>query len=492
MPVNSDNHAPKSSITKATVTAAARRAFLGEEGDIPDPACPGLMLRMRAKKVTWSYRGKIGKKQKRWNLGDERVSPDAARDRCWQVKNCLRNRIDPSKMVTSWITGISIAHQQKTCDEKSIPWAKARGLFLDDAFHTKSLDTYNDYKKKLKNEPELNRFEGMSVSMITATDIETVLAAVSKRTESGAEGLQRTLSSMWTFLAKPVNREKTNVVPRVIREARAPDRKRERVEDPDYKPKEDVKPPDRIQIGRVMAIAKLGVFSPQQSNAVLLLCGTAQRRRMVVGVRANNLQCFEDEVCWEIPPYFRKTAKKKRSQSKHLVPVVGFAAKAAHALLSAAADGEAAWLIPAIRVRKHGVPPKTPYMTPRTLSRVFETMPGVDLSGHELRYALATYGPQDLGWHKDDAPMILDHLEGFDPGDVTAQFYNMDPAILKKRTMMKQWVEWLEKQEAAAIAADPMLTDRAAIAKLVAQKRRERQKRKAMAKDGKLPWADVA
>ena len=49
----------------------------------------------------------------------------------------------------------------------------------------------------------------------------------------------------------------------------------------------------------------------------------------------------------------------------------------------------------------------------------------------------------DLGWHPNDAAVILDHLEGFDPGDVTAQFYNMDPAILKKRTMMKQWIGWL-------------------------------------------------
>jgi hypothetical protein len=54
----------------------------------------------------------------------------------------------------------------------------------------------------------------------------------------------------------------------------------------------------------------------------------------------------------------------------------------------------------------------------------------------------------------------------------------MDPAILKKRTMMKQWIGWLEEQEAKAIAADPMLLDRKAMAKLVAAKRRERTKSK--------------
>lgn len=179
-----------------------------------------------------------------------------------------------------------------------------------------------------------------------------------------------------------------------------------------------------------------------------------------------------------VPPYFRKPANKKRSQRRHLVPLVGFAAKAAQALRNASADGAGAWMMPAVRLKKTGVAPKTPYMNTRSLNRVFEFMPGVDLSGHDLRYAAATYGPPDLGWHPNDAAVILDHLEGFDPGDVTAQFYNMDPAILKKRTMMKQWIGWLEEQEAKAIAADPMLLDRKAMAKLVAAKRRERKKSK--------------
>jgi hypothetical protein len=63
----------------------------------------------------------------------------------------------------------------------------------------------------------------------------------------------------------------------------------------------------------------------------------------------------------------------------------------------------------------------------------------------------------------------------------------MDPAMVKKRRMMTQWVEWLEKQEAAAIEADPMLEDRNAIAKLVAAKRRERNRLSALrrSKDGR-------
>lgn len=486
--------APENSITKTTVKAAGRRAFAGEKGDIPDAACPGLMLRMRGGKVNWSYRGRIGRRQKRWSLGGADVDPETARRRCWAVKAALQSGKDPSQLVTEWLTGISIARQQRSTDEASIPWEKALDLFIDYCWEKKALDTYNDYKKKLRNEPELKRFNGVSVSMITASEVEKVLADVAKRTESGAEGLQRVLSSMWTHLAKPGNREKTGVAPRAIREARAPERDRERIEDPNYH-KEDAPPPDRIQIGRAVAIAKLGVFSPQMSNGVLVLCGSIQRRRMVVGLRARDLEFFEDDICWGIPPYFRKPAKKKRSQRKHLVPLVGFAAKAARALYNAAADGAEAWLLPATKVRKKGVALKKAYMDPRSLNRVFESMPGVDISGHDLRYAAATYGPQDLGWHPSDAAMILDHLEGFDPGDITAGFYNMDPAMAKKRAMMQQWIGWLEEQEAKAIAADPMLLDRAAIAELVYKKRYTKKKWKEAlnrSKSGKLPWADVA
>jgi hypothetical protein len=45
-------HAAETSITKATVKAASRRAFAGEKGDIPDAASPGRMLRMRGGKVS--------------------------------------------------------------------------------------------------------------------------------------------------------------------------------------------------------------------------------------------------------------------------------------------------------------------------------------------------------------------------------------------------------------------------------------------------------
>jgi hypothetical protein len=83
------------------------------------------------------------------------------------------------------------------------------------------------------------------------------------------------------------------------------------------------------------------------------------------------------------------------------------------------------------------------------------------------RHLVATYGCQDLGWMRSDPKLILDHLEGFDSGDVTAQHYNADPELRKKREMMSAWVAWLEEQERQAVAADPSLLDYEAIAEQV-------------------------
>lgn len=52
-------------------------------------------------------------------------------------------------------------------------------------------------------------------------------------------------------------------------------------------------------------------------------------------------------------------------------------------------------------------------------------------------------------------------------GDVTAQHYNTHPELVKKRAMMRAWIGWLEKQEAAAVAADPVLLDREAMAEQI-------------------------
>jgi len=74
---------------------------------------------------------------------------------------------------------------------------------------------------------------------------------------------------------------------------------------------------------------------------------------------------------------------------------------------------------------------------------------------------------RDLGFHKSEAKIILDHMEGTEPDDVTGKFYSSDPAIRRKREMITLWAGWLDEWCAKAIAADPVLSDREALVEAI-------------------------
>lgn len=476
---------PKPSITAKTVEAAVKRAAKGSTEEILDAACRGLALRLRGGAVTWTIRPLWDGTRKRFILGDHTLPPDTARERALIVKRWCREGIDPTPQVVQWNTGVPI-YKQEARGPKSISWEAARKLFLDFIFEKRAEATYDDYKNILENTPELARFEGKAVARVTDTAIAAVYADVAKRSEAHAEHVQRVVASMWSHLSEPANREKTGVSPGAIAHVKAPERNRQKLSDIDQ---EEKGPPDRLEIGRYMAIARLGVYGERMSAALLLLAGTAQRRRPVAGSNRDHFQSFDDEELWAMRPYFRKPAKKKRSRGRHLVPVVGFAAQAARRLDILA--GDQPWLMPVARARRKGQQPKRPHIDPRAINDAMESMPGVAFSTHGFRAALATYGPEDIGWLAADAKLILDHLEGYDPGDVTAQHYNTNPELVKKRAMMRAWVSWLEAQESKAVAADPILLDREAIGEQVYRIRYGDDAWKRACKRKKKPWKRI-
>jgi hypothetical protein len=105
------------------------------------------------------------------------------------------------------------------------------------------------------------------------------------------------------------------------------------------------------------------------------------------------------------------------------------------------------------------------------LNNYLGVLPGVDFSPHCVRYAFSTYGERDLGFHKSEAKIILDHMEGTEPDDVTGKFYSSDPAIRRKREMITLWTGWLDEWCAKAIAADPVLSDREALVEAIYRER---------------------
>jgi integrase len=492
---------PATTITKATLQAALRDAMAGADYVRRDPACPGLELRVRYHKVSWTIRCRMNKggKQRRFDLGDGNVLPEEARRRGQKVKDLARQGLDPTGAIVEMKTGVSVKHQREEAERRgqpSIEWAEARTWFLEEFVRAKrSIDTYDSYRKELQT-PELAAFDGRMVADITKEDVAEVLKLIAARgAESLAEHVQRALSSMWTQLADPAESRRTGVRPYAIKGAKAPERTTSNpyAEDaPDYETLDA--PPTELQIGRAIAIAKSGALGLRNSAAILILAGSVQRRRTVAGGNRRDFRTFGDEMCWAIPPFFRKTAKKKRSRGKHVVPLVGWAATAAQIVERLAGDGE--WHFPAGKTTRKGKPGRTPHINARWISAQMEVMPDIGFSAHKWRAAFATHGPALLGWSQDDAKIILDHLEGHDGGDVTAQHYNSDPQMQKKRKMMTEWIAFLDRCEGAAVTADPVLRDPQAIAEAVYRRRwgeecYQRTLKRAAHKDGKLPWSGV-
>jgi hypothetical protein len=91
---------------------------------------------------------------------------------------------------------------------------------------------------------------------------------------------------------------------------------------------EDRDTPAEIEIGRALAIARLGCLPERIGLGLQLLIGTVQRRRAVTGANRWRFRTYReanDEVAWYVPPFFRKSGTKRGKRS-HLVPCLGFAA----------------------------------------------------------------------------------------------------------------------------------------------------------------------
>src|SRR5580692_9928453 len=124
----------KNSITSATVKSAVARAARGEAYEQTDPRCSGLQMRVRGGEVTFTVRTRLFGRQKRWIIGNAETKPDVARERAGEVKAWCRRNQDPEKLVTQYMTGISIAYQVRVAGERPPPswgWQKAVDKFME-------------------------------------------------------------------------------------------------------------------------------------------------------------------------------------------------------------------------------------------------------------------------------------------------------------------------------------------------------------------------
>jgi integrase len=208
------------------------------------------------------------------------------------------------------------------------------------------------------------------------------------------------------------------------------------------------------------------------------MIGTVQRRRAVTGANRWRFKEYEEvkgESGWFVPPYFRKSGTKRGNRS-HLVPVVGFAAKAQARLCKLSDfEGSEGWLFPA------GLATRADrgHAEAGLFNDWLAAIPGVQFSPHGVRYAFATHGEGELGFSQGESKLILDHLEGIEPKDVTGQFYSSDLQIKRKRAMMKAWTEWCEEWTAKAIADDSALLNADLMGRTIRAERYKHKKKKA-------------
>jgi integrase len=490
-------------ITQKTLAKAFRDHAAGQSYDVADGRVAGLELRVRPRSVRWSMRTALHGKRTRYDLGPavagdadvDGLSVDGARSRASRVAEMARNGHNPAVFLAALASGVSMETQIRIETERPKPswsWETAKKNFLSEVKRANREDTHRDYKGKLQS-AELSRFDGRLVNTITRNEMAAAIAEVHARgKEAMAEGMVRVVRRFWNWLAESVRQDQMSVDDGVMLKLEAPPRTRieigEKAFDPD---EEDGYTPTEIEIGRALAVARLGCLPERIGLGLSLMIGSVQRRRAVTGASRWRFKSYEDvegEVAWYVPPYFRKSGTKRGKRS-HLVPVVGFAATAQERLDKLSDfEGSEGWLFPA------GVATRADrgHAESGLFNDWLAAIPGVEFSPHGARYAFATYGERDLGFAQGEGKLILDHLEGVEPTDVTGSFYSSDPQIGRKRAMMKSWTEWCDHWVAKAVADDRALLDGDLMGREVRTKRYIHKKKKPQRDAREHPFPTLA
>jgi integrase len=450
-------------ITDATMKMAVRDARDDLEWEHRDPECKGLMLRVRGRLVSWTFRGRIGGKQRRWALGDHTVAPPDARQRAWAVRGRVQQGLDPDPLVTALVTGIAEQFQLDLRIENrpSWEWSDAISRFLIDIVQDTRDATRIDYRGTLENTPELKPFAGRMVCDILREEIMEVVEQVRKRgVKTHHKKVLVVCRRFFNWLGNDARRRYTSVPANFLLGAKAGTAMRDvpgrRVMNKGI--------PETRPIGRALAIARSGVLGFLPSAGIQIVMGTVSRRRAVVGMRTEDLRPYRNTPPmidnWYQPPAFRKTADKIQSTAAHQIPLVGWASEIVHRVQNNLGEEQykEGWLFPVnYRAGKHT---KAEHMNVGVLNHNLDAMPGVygNLAPHRLRVAFGSYGKKYGGFADGEAKLILDHSEGVGD-DVTRGHYDLDPRMERKIEMMEWWTNWLDELCAEAIAADPMLLD---------------------------------
>jgi integrase len=461
---------PSIDITATTLKKAKSDAKAGSARyEITDARQAGLCIRVGATGARWQIRWKRLGKNARLDIGDvDDWTIVEAREVGSKAKSFLRTTGIPDE---NWLHNRRVEYRkiERTAPEPRaaapirLLWdfATARDRYLDEVKRTKRHATWKDYKNML-SVAELIPFEKRLVCDITRVDLASAVAKIHHRgVERQAEHVASVLRPMWKFLGQDDQVRRSGVTPGIMASLRAPERSLVEDTGEDTKAgKRSKYVPPLVECGRILAIARSGVFEERIGIALQLLVFSAQRRLTVVSARVSHFEEVDGGAIWSIPPAFRKggTSKKGR-EHVHAIPLPKVIWTKVKRAIALAKEEASPWLFPGFRPKRQG--DEVTHMNESVVTRAFLLMPGVVASPHDIRRSFGTLGESVLGLKRSDTKTILDHNEGEASGDVTRAHYSLHDNRHFKFPIMETWAREMEAQVPLAIAADERLLDAA-------------------------------
>lgn len=461
--------------------------------DIADDGCLGLILRLKPRGASWTFRMEKGGVSRRLKLGTPAaLTLIQARAIATAARRDIENKIavfDGEEWLHKEFAALGLVAPpppkgkpskppelvaEITADWKDAPfwtWEQAREAYLAEVRRTRRHDTWVDYRTVLNMKELAPLAESWRVCRITRGDLAVIVGEVHESgRERQAEHLASVLRPMWNWLADEFIKSRSGVQA-TMAGLKAPERSAG-----GPKRRANGKIPGgyiatAAETGYVVAVSRAGALERSLGIAMQLLVATGQRRRPISSALVEDFVPWEETPgwgVWSMGPLHRKTADRREDKHRHCVPLPPALWDLVRGQMERARAAGSPYLFPQIRARRTGGATDG-HLSPAAINHRLLDL-GLKASPHDLRRGLTNTCQKKFRFQRSDVKMVIDHNEGIRSDDVLEGHYTDDDRLDLKRPVMERWCAWVEEQ-AAAVTLPDLPTLRAEIA----TRRRERE-----------------
>ena len=460
--------------------------------DVADDGCLGLILRLKPRGASWTFRMERGGESRRLKLGTpaaltliqaQAIAAAARRDlankiavfdgdgwlhRQFAELGLVAPPPPPGKPSKSPELVAEIGADFK--DAPFWTWEQAREAYLAEVQRTRRHDTWIDYRTVLGMKELAPLAEIWRVCRITRQQLSVIVAEVhASGRERQAEHLASVLRPMWAYLSRDSIQHRSGVT-QTMAGLKAPERSA------GVKPRANGKIPGTYiatprEAGYLVAVSRAGAIERSMGVAAELLVSTGQRRRPIATALVEDFVAWEEMPgwgVWSMGPIHRKTADRRQDRHRHCVPLPPGLWELVRGQMERAQAAGSLYLFPQIRARKSGGR-SDGHLSPAAINHRMLDL-GLRASPHDLRRCLTNTCQRRFRFQRSDVKMVIDHAEGFRSDDVLEGHYTEDDRLDLKAPVMEKWCAWVGEQAAAVV-----LPDVAALRAEIATRRRERE-----------------